>query len=237
MLTFKEKYFFVAKKKFIYNIKNLYLKKKHACGRNRGRIVMRHRGGALKKKFFIIDFFKSYLNCYYYILNFKYDPNRSTLISLIAYTSGILSYSIALENTTIMTKLFIGPDALPKNGNITFLKKIAINTKLCLLQSNLHNPIKYIRSNGTYGILSKKSKSGMVIKLPSGIYKIFNIFIFTTIGRIFEFNYLLFRYKKAGYNRLKGFRPTVRGVAMNPIDHPYGGGEGKKSKKSICMSP
>jgi large subunit ribosomal protein L2 len=144
---------------------------------------------------------------------------------------------LAINGLSLGSILSIGPYAKCFIGNTTFLKNININTKVCLLQNNIYGKSVFIRATGSFGLLLKKSKNSVTVKMPSGFLKIFNKFFHATIGGIFNFNYLLFRHKMAGYNRLKGFRPTVRGVAMNPVDHPFGGGEGKKSKKSISMSP
>jgi len=237
MLNLKEKYFLIAKNKFKFNIKQLYWKKKNSAARDAGKIVMRHRGGSLKKKLFILDYFNCYWNTFAYVYNFKYDANRTTLICTLIYTTGVFSYTLAINGIGLGSILSIGPYAKLSPGNTTFLKNIKINCKISLIQGSLFSKSIYVRSNGTYGLLLKKSKYSITIKMPSGILKNFTKFSTATIGTIFNFNYLLFRYKKAGYHRLKGFRPVVRGVATNPVDHPFGGGEGKKSKKSVSMSP
>jgi len=144
---------------------------------------------------------------------------------------------LAISGLGLNSSIFIGPYAKHLAGSTIFLKNVKINAKICLLQSSLFSQSVFVRSNSCYAILLKKSKDFVTVKMPSGVLKNFNKFSTATIGMIFNFNYLLFRYKNAGYNRLKNVRPKVRGVAMNPVDHPFGGGEGKKSKKSISMSP
>jgi large subunit ribosomal protein L2 len=123
----------------------------------------------------------------------------------------------------------------------TGISTIGLKTKKKFFISNLEiKPFKgskLLRSSGAYGKIITKRKNKVVVKLKSGKIKIINCYCILTLGKILNFNYYLQRYKKAGLSRLKNIRPHVRGVAMNPVDHPYGGGEGKKSKKSVLMSP
>jgi len=148
-----------------------------------------------------------------------------------------MSYIIAIEGLFIGDIIINAPRVLNRSGNNTFIKALKIGTKINSLEHMLFGGAKLLRASGAYGRILKKIKSFVVVRLKSGRTIYVNSFCTATIGIILNFNYFLFRYKKAGFIRLKGRRPHVRGVAMNPIDHPHGGGEGKKSKKKICMSP
>lgn len=235
MLNLKQKFFLIYKnKRIIWNLTRKLIKN---SGRIRGKISIRHRGGGKKNKIRIIDIFRSLWNIKGLVQRFEYDPLRNTLIVLVAYSCGILSYIIAVENLLIGNIILNGIKIPFLIGNNTCLKLLKIGTKINCLENILFNGAKLLRSSGVYGKILKKVKYLTLIKLKSNKIISVNSFCTATIGIIFNFNYFLFRYKKAGYTRLKNKKPTVRGVAMNPIDHPHGGGEGKKSKKKICMSP
>jgi large subunit ribosomal protein L2 len=160
------------------------------------------------------------------------------LICLISYFTGVISFIIAVEGLKIGDIIYTGLYASSlQAGNSTLVRNIGFNIYLNNLEINLYNGSKFLRASGAFGKIIRKNLNFSVIKLKSGKLKRVNNDCLATIGIILNFNFYLFRYKKAGLSRLKNKRPSVRGVAMNPVDHPYGGGEGKKSKKSICMSP
>jgi len=182
-------------------------------------------------------FYRSLLNIKGFICSFEYDPLRQTLISLISYSVGVFSYILSIEKTMIGMRLLSTYNDKIALGYVTSLHRIKINIKINCVEFYLFKGGKIARSNGSYCKIIKKTNFFNVIQLKSNRLQKINKWCFATIGIILNFNFYLFRYKKAGLSRLKGFRPHVRGVAMNPIDHPYGGGEGKKSKKVICMSP
>jgi len=117
------------------------------------------------------------------------------------------------------------------------IRNVDSGIKISNLEITLYCGSVFLRAPGSFGKILKKSAKFCLVKLKSGKLKRVNYFCMVTIGSIMNFNYYLNRYRNAGWNRLRGFRPHVRGVAMNPIDHPHGGGEGKKSKKIISMSP
>jgi len=171
------------------------------------------------------------------VLSFEYDPNRNTLISLLLYVNGIFAYIIAVEGVKLFSKLKNGIKLKKKNGNNTILKKMPLKCKLCYLEKFINKGAVFLRSSSSFGILLKKSFLNVIIRLKSKKSKKIYSYCTATFGIIMNFNYFLNRHKNAGYSRLKGFKSKVRGVAMNPVDHPFGGGEGKKSKKTFCMSP
>jgi large subunit ribosomal protein L2 len=168
---------------------------------------------------------------------FEYDPNRRTLLALMFYYNGVCSYIIAVEGLRIGTIYMSGSRIRHKVGNSLPLKNIRIGTKINNLEFRPSQGAIFLRSCGVFGKLVRRIKKNCLVKLRSGSLKKINYFCIATVGKIMNFNYYLNRHKNAGFTRLQGFRPSVRGVAMNPVDHPHGGGEGKKSKKAICMSP
>lgn len=117
------------------------------------------------------------------------------------------------------------------------MKNVQKYTKICCIENNMKSGFKIARSSGSFAKIVKKSNNYCFLKLNSKKIKKVNLFCMTTVGSILNFNFYLKRYKKAGFSRMKGFKPTVRGVAMNPVDHPHGGGEGKKSKLKNPKSP
>jgi len=235
-MSIKQKFILITKK-FI-PLKSLSILKKTHGGRNwSGKIVTRHRGSKIKKKFKIIDYHRALWHTPALLTSFVYDPNRNTLIALLYYSSGIGSYIIAIEGLQIGGVYMSGVKVKRKEGNCFPLKWIAVGVKINTLEIKLYRGGTFLRSAGVFGKILKKTNKICLIRLKSGKMKKINYFCIATLGVIMNFNYYLNRYKNAGWSRLKGFRPHVRGVAMNPVDHPYGGGEGKKSKKSISMSP
>jgi large subunit ribosomal protein L2 len=173
----------------------------------------------------------------FFLKKFEYDPNRNTLVSLFCYYNGLIAYMISVEGLVLGNIYMNGIFVKRKIGNSFPVKYINSGTKINNLEINLFGGSVFLRAGGSFGKILKKSNKFCLIRLKSGKVKRINYYCMATIGVTMNFNYYLNRYRNAGLNRLKGFRPHVRGVAMNPVDHPYGGGEGKKSKKSIAMSP
>lgn len=232
------------KKKFILIAKNILVKKlvfgksKNCGGRSfTGKIVVRGRGYLKKFKKRVINNFNLFFGLNI-VLSFEYDPGRNTLIYLLLSKLGCAFYSIAVEKICVGNIICIGLNIPKVSGNVTIVKKLKRSSIICNLQKNIKKKSSYLKASGMYGKLVKKNKLFCTVKV-----KTYNRFLkigaysWVTIGSIMKFNYYLHRHKNAGLFRLFGFRPKVRGVAMNPVDHPFGGGEGKKSKKSISMSP
>ncbi|YP_007890041.1 ribosomal protein L2 (mitochondrion) [Naegleria fowleri] len=216
---------------------SLLLKKNSCYGRNKdGRITVFHKECGHKKLYRLVDFF--YLKEIPYIVeSIEYDPNRSSFINLIFYKNGVYSFIIAtsgviLGNTYMCSiKLY---DFL-KIGNRSFFLNLPIGSIVHNISTLLNSNSKYLRAAGVSGILVKKEKGYAYIKLPcSGGFKLLksSLYGFGTLGKTSNTSFRSIKFGKAGRSRWYGIRPTVRGVAMNPVDHPHGGGEGKKSKKS-----
>lgn len=232
------------KKKFILISKNILVKKlvsgkfKNCGGRSfTGKIVVRGRSYLKKFKRRIISSFNLFFGLNI-VLSFEYDPSRNTLIYLLLSKLGCAFYSIAIEKVSIGSIICVGLKIPLVTGNVTLVKKLKNSTIICNLQKNIKKKSSYLKSSGMFGKLVKKNKLFCTVKIKTSkrFLKI-GTYSWVTLGSIMKFNYYLHRHKNAGLLRILGFRPKVRGVAMNPVDHPYGGGEGKKSKKSICMSP
>ena len=232
------------KKKFILISKNIlvqklvYGKSKNCGGRSfTGKIVVRGRGYLKKFKRRIINNFNLFFGLNM-VLSYEYDPSRNTLVCLLISRLGCAFYSIAVENVTIGNIIYIGLKVPVAVGNVTIVKNLKKSSVVCNLQKNIKKKSIFLKSSGMYGKLLKKNKLFCTIKIKtSNRFLKISSYSWVTLGSIMKFNYYLHRHKTAGLFRLFGFRPKVRGVAMNPVDHPYGGGEGKKSKKSISMSP
>jgi len=218
-VSIKQKFILIRKKPVF--LKNLLLLKKTKGGRNwSGKIVMRHRGSKIKKKFRIIDFHRALWHIPAFLICFNYDPNRSTLIALLYYSGGIGSYIIAVEGFRIGDIYMSGIRVKRKAGNCFPLKLISVGLKINSLEVKLYQGAIFLRSAGVFGKILKKTNKFCLVRLRSGKTKKISYFCVATLGIIMNFNYYLNRYKNAGWSRLKGFRPHVRGVAMNPVNHP-----------------
>lgn len=224
----------LEKKLFLSTLK---VKKNSCYGRNKdGRITVYHKERGHKKLYRVIDF--NYIKEIPYVIeSIEYDPNRSGFINLIFYRNGIYSFIVATSGTMLgnfymcSIKLY---DFL-KIGNRSFFLNLPIGSLVHNISMGLGDNAKYLRSAGVYGILIKKEKGYAYIKLfSSSDAKILvsSLYGFGTLGKTSNLVWRGINLGKAGRSRWYGIRPTVRGVAMNPVDHPHGGGEGKKSKKA-----
>ncbi|UOQ33150.1 LSU ribosomal protein L2p (L8e) [Candidatus Vidania fulgoroideae] len=218
-------------------IKNLMKIKKSTGGRNNlGRITTRHRGGGKKRKIRKIDFIRGRYNIKSHISRIEYDPNRNSLISLLKYSDGKKEYILYTKGMKVGDKVVSGYNLKPINGFSMMLSDIPIGTKICCIELNPGKGAKLIRSAGGFAKLISNIKGYSLVKLSSGEIRKINSNCFATIGEIGNENFYLKKIGKAGTKRKMGIRPTVRGVAMNPVDHPHGGGEGKTSTKGDPVS-
>lgn len=220
------------------SIKNLSFGKKNISGRNNeGRITIYHRGGGCKKKLRIIDYNRYIWNLLGYVKRIEYDPNRNSLIALIIYPNGILSYIIATEGLRVGSSI-ISKDSINLNsGNCSYLSSLPVSLKISCLEIYPNSGAQLARAAGSFAIIISKSKNYCLLKLKSGEIRKFHSNCIATIGVVSNFSYIYKNFKKAGYYRLKGWRPVVRGVAMNPVDHPHGGGQGKTSGGRPSVTP
>ncbi|WP_185864289.1 50S ribosomal protein L2 [Blattabacterium cuenoti] len=210
--------------------KNLIKGKVKSGGRNNyGKMTVRYSGGGHKKKYRVIDFKRRKFGIYATIKSIEYDPNRSSFISLIHYKDGEKRYIIAMNGFKIGQKVISGKKIPFGIGNSTFLSEIPLGTNICCIEINPGQGAKIARSAGSFAQLFAKDGKYATIKFPSGETRMVMINCMATIGIVSNVDHQLEKYGKAGKNRHLGKRPRTRGVAMNPVDHPMGGGEGKAS--------
>ena len=218
--------------------KQLTTSKNKVDGRNnKGRITVRHRGGGHKKLYRIIDFKRNLDGIPAKVHNIEYDPNRSAHIALIVYSNGKWSYIISSASLKAGDFVQNGPDAPLKSGNFLPIKNIPQGTVISCIECSPKGGAKLCLSAGAYANLVSKDHQYALIKLRSGEVRKVHIDSRAMIGAVSNEKHSLKELGKAGAKRWRGFRPTVRGVAMNPIDHPHGGGEGRTSGGRPAVSP
>lgn len=199
-------------------------------GRNNiGKMTMRYIGGGHKRKYRLIDFKRDKIDIPATVKTIEYDPNRSSFISLLYYVDGEKRYILSLKGLKIGKQVISGTDVPEDIGNSTFLSKITLGTIISCLEIQPGQGGIIARSAGSYAQLFAKEGKYATIKLPSGVIRMVLKNCMATIGSISNSDLQFEVYGKAGKNRWLGKRPRTRGVAMNPIDHPMGGGEGKAS--------
>lgn len=199
-------------------------------GRNNlGRRTARHRGGGHKKQYRLIDFRRNKLNVPAKVASIEYDPNRSARIALLHYVDGEKRYILSPVGLAVGDTVMAGEGADIKPGNSLPLSRIPLGTQLHNLELRPGKGGQIIRSAGSYGQLMAKEGNYAQVKLPSGEVRLFHVTCTASIGQIGNLEHENVSLGKAGRSRWAGRRPSVRGVAMNPVDHPMGGGEGKSS--------
>ena len=199
-------------------------------GRNvNGRRTMRYIGGGHKKMYRVIDFQRTKDEVSARVTSVEYDPNRSARIALITYADGVKKYIIAPHGLKVGQTLQSGRTASPEIGNTLFLENIPLGTIIHNIELKPGKGAALARSAGTYAQLAARDGKYAIIKLPSGETRMVLISCRATIGVVSNPDHSLERSGKAGRSRWKGRRPRTRGVAMNPVDHPMGGGEGRAS--------
>ena len=210
--------------------KSLLKNLKKSGGRNaNGRITSRHRGGGHKRHYRIIDFKRDKIGIPAKVAAIEYDPNRSARIALLYYTDGEKRYILAPLNLNVGDQVMAGPEADIKPGNTLPLSSIPLGTHIHNIELRLGKGGQIVRSAGTYAQLMAKEDRYALVKLPSGEVRMVLLKCNATVGQIGNVNHENINLGKAGRKRWMGKRPSVRGVAMNPVDHPMGGGEGRSS--------
>jgi len=208
--------------------KKLIVPLKKTGGRNReGKITVRHRGGGAKRFYRIIEFAQERLGEEAKVIAIEYDPNRTSFIALIEYEDGERKYIIAPQEVKVGDKIVFAEKAPLKPGNRMKLKNIPVGTFVYNIELVPGQGGKIARSAGTAAQVMAQEGKYTHLKMPSGeIRKVFSE-CFASVGSVSNPEHRFQKLKKAGTARHKGIRPTVRGSAMNPVDHPHGGGEGK----------
>ena len=208
--------------------KSLLVSLNKSGGRNaQGKITIRHRGGGAKRKYRIIDFKRDKDGIPGKVASIEYDPNRTANIALINYADGEKRYILAPLGLKVGDVIESGENADIKVGNSLQLKDIPVGTNVHNIELKAGKGGQLVRSAGTEAQLMAKEGNYAQLRLPSGEFRLIRIECRATIGQIGNVDHELITIGKAGRKRHMGIRPTVRGSVMNPVDHPYGGGEGR----------
>jgi large subunit ribosomal protein L2 len=186
-------------------------------------------GGGHKQHYRIIDFKRNKRDMSATVLSVEYDPNRTAFIALLQYTDGEKRYIIAPQGIQVGSTVIAGDSVAPEIGNALLMKNMPLGTMIHNIELQPGQGAKMVRSAGSSAQLANKEESYAVLKMPSGELRKVLINCYATVGVVSNSDHNLETAGKAGKNRWKGIRPRVRGVAMNPVDHPMGGGEGKAS--------
>lgn len=194
---------------------------------NQGRITVRHRGGGHKRQYRIIDFTRKKDGIPAKVATIEYDPNRTSRIALLNYADGDKKYIIAPQGLKVGDTVISGPDADIKVGNTLPLKNIPVGTIVHNIELKPEKGAQLARSAGAYAQLMAKEGEYAQIRMPSGEVRLVHVNCRATIGQVGNLEHENITIGKAGRSRWMGKRPTVRGVVMNPVDHPHGGGEGR----------
>lgn len=208
--------------------------KKNINGRNHsGKITIFHRGGGAKKKYRTIKFLRNF-NSTGIVCSIEYDPNRNAFIaSIFDFLSNNFYYILAPKNLKTGDIIKSGVEIEPSLGSSLPLSEIPIGSFIYNISTQVNKKAQLSRAAGTFATIKEKTEKSAVVELSSGEQKIISLKCFASIGEVSNGLHFLTRLGKAGHSRWLNKRPIVRGVAMNPIDHPHGGGEGKKSGKSL----
>jgi len=213
-------------------------KKTKTGGRNnQGRITVRHRGGGHKQRYRIIDFRRDKDGIPAKVERIEYDPNRSAHIALLLYADGERRYIIAPKGVKPGDELMSGPDAPIRPGNALPLRNIPIGTLVHCVEMRPGKGAQIARAAGTSAQLLAREGSYATLRLRSGEMRKIHVDCRATVGEVGNDEHNLRSLGKAGAKRWRGIRPTVRGVAMNPVDHPHGGGEGRTSGGRHPVTP
>ena len=205
---------------------------------NAGRITSRRRGGGHKRRYRIIDFKRNKFDVSGVIESIEYDPNRSSRIALVQYSDNEKRYIIAPDGLKVGNKIISSKETIPfKTGNTTMLGNIPDGMLVHNIELKPGKGAQMARSAGTYARVMAKEKNMITLKLPSGEIRMVLDTCLATIGSVGNKTHENIKIGKAGRSRWLGKRPKVRGVAMNPVDHPHGGGEGKTSGGRHPVSP
>jgi large subunit ribosomal protein L2 len=210
--------------------KTLVEKVKSTGGRNaQGRRSMRYIGGGHKKMYRIVDFKRDKKDIPATVVSVEYDPNRTAFIALLNYADGEKRYILAPQGLQVGTTVLSGDAIAPEIGNALQMKNMPLGTNIHNIEMQPGQGGKLVRSAGGSAQLTNKEERYAILKMPSGELRKVLINCYATVGIVSNGDHNLEMKGKAGRNRWKGIRPRTRGVAMNPVDHPMGGGEGKSS--------
>jgi large subunit ribosomal protein L2 len=208
--------------------KSLLVSKKSKAGRSNGKISVRHQGGGAKQRLRAIDFKQDILGMPAKVIAIEKDPNRSAFIALLCYPNGEKRYILAAEGLKTGDQVISEANAPIKNGNRLMVKNIPVGTIISNVEMFPNKGGQLARSAGSGVILMAVDEKSAQLKLASGEIRLVNNECFATVGKVSNFEHNAITIGKAGRKRHMGVRPGVRGSAMNPVDHPHGGGEGRQ---------
>jgi large subunit ribosomal protein L2 len=211
--------------------------KKSGGRNNKGRLTSRHRGGGHKRLYRKIDWKRDKLDVVGTVERIEYDPNRTAFIALIKYEDGELRYIVAPQRLQTGDKVIAGSKTDVKPGNAMLLKNMPVGTIIHNIEMKPGKGAQICRSAGTYAQLAGRDQGYAQIKLPSGELRVVRQECMATVGAVSNPDNMNTNKGKAGRSRWLGKRPSVRGVVMNPVDHPHGGGEGKSSGGRHPVTP
>jgi large subunit ribosomal protein L2 len=210
---------------------------KNAGRNNNGRITVRHQGGGHKQAYRVIDFKRTKDGIPAKVERLEYDPNRTANIALVCYADGERRYIIANKGMVVGQPIMSGSEAPIKSGNALPIRNIPVGTTICCVEMLPGKGAQIARSAGTSVQLLAREGSYAQIRLRSGEVRRVHVECRATIGEVGNEENNLRKFGKAGAMRWRGIRPTVRGTAMNPVDHPHGGGEGKTGEGRVPVNP
>lgn len=224
--------------KGVRKIKSLEKVKRTSSGRNNsGRITVRHRGGGVKRKYRVVDFKRNKFDITAKVVGITYDPNRSCNLALISYSDGEKSYILAPVGLKVGDTVVSSADADIKVGNSKLLKHIPVGTLVHNVELHPGAGGQMARSAGAYVQVMAKEGDSVLLRMPSGELRKVGLQCRATVGQVGNLDHEKRVIGKAGKKRYLGIRPTVRGVVMNPVDHPHGGGEGRTSGGRHPVTP
>lgn len=212
-------------------------KSKNAGRNNNGRITVRHQGGGHKQSYRIIDFKRDKDGVPGKVERIEYDPNRTANIALVCYADGERRYIIANKGMVVGQQVMSGSEAPIKSGNALPLRNIPVGTTICCIEMIPGKGAQIARSAGASVQLLAREGAYAQVRLRSGEVRRIHVECRATVGEVGNEENSLRKIGKAGAQRWRGIRPTVRGTAMNPIDHPHGGGEGKTGEGRVPVNP
>ena len=211
--------------------------RKHGGRNNTGRITMRHIGGGHRRAYRIIDFKRDKIGIPGKVATVEYDPNRNARIGLVNYADGEKRYIIMPKDLNVGDVIYSGPESDITPGNALKLKDIPVGTIIHNIELQPGCGAKLVRSAGTSAQLMSKEGKYAYIRMPSSELRLILLECMATVGQVGNEDYDNISWGKAGKTRWKGRRPSVRGMVMNPVDHPMGGGEGKSKSNKHPVSP
>jgi large subunit ribosomal protein L2 len=212
-------------------------KSANAGRNNNGRITVRHQGGGHKQSYRVIDFKRTKDGVPAKVERLEYDPNRTANIALVCYADGERRYIIANKGMVVGQQLMSGAEAPIKAGNALPIRNIPVGTTICCVEMLPGKGAQLARSAGASAQLLAREGAYAQVRLRSGEVRRVHVECRATIGEVGNEEHNLRKFGKAGAMRWRGIRPTVRGTAMNPVDHPHGGGEGRTGEGRVPVNP